>query len=131
MQFTLILTLALLAPAAEDSGSKQRQEPKDEKGFQPLFDGKTLDGWQGNLKMFRVQQGAIIGGTMKSKIPRNEFLTTTKSFRDFELRLQAKLEGTGANAGVQFRTKRIPNHHEVIGYQYDMGRQPTQNIWGA
>jgi hypothetical protein len=131
MQFTLILTLALLAPAAEDSGSKQRQEPKDEKGFQPLFDGKTLDGWQGNLKMFRVQQGAIIGGTMKSKIPRNEFLTTTKSFRDFELRLQAKLEGTGANAGVQFRTKRIPNHHEVIGYQCDMGRQPTQNIWGA
>ena len=32
-----------------------------------------------------------------------------------------------ANAGIQFRTKRIPNHHEVIGFQADIG----QNYWGA
>jgi hypothetical protein len=32
-----------------------------------------------------------------------------------------------ANAGVQFRTRRIPNHHEVSGYQADVG----QHYWGA
>lgn len=102
-----------------------------EEGFQPLFDGKTFEGWEGDLKTFRIEDGAIIGGTMKAKIPRNEFLCTKQEFRDFELRLQAKLAGDGANAGVQFRTKRIPNHHEVIGYQCDMGHMEGRCIWGS
>lgn len=102
-----------------------------EEGFQPLFDGKTFEGWEGDLKTFRIEDGAIIGGTMKAKIPRNEFLCTKQEFGDFELRLQAKLAGDGANAGVQFRTKRIPNHHEVIGYQCDMGHMEGRCIWGS
>jgi Domain of Unknown Function (DUF1080) len=94
----------------------------------PLFNGKTLDGWEGDLTTFRVEQGAIVGGTLDSKIPRNEFLCTTRSYGDFELRLKFKLlGGEQANAGVQFRTKRIPNHHEVSGYQADMGN----GWWGA
>jgi hypothetical protein len=86
-----------------------------------LFDGKTLDGWEGDLKIFRVEDGAIVGGTLKERIARNEFLCTKKEYGDFELRLKCKLLGEGANAGVQIRTKRIPNHHEVSGYQADMG----------
>ena len=94
----------------------------------PLFDGKTLDGWEGDLKIFRVQDGAIVAGTLDSKIVRNEFLCTTRTFGDFELRLKFKLlGGDSANAGVQFRTKRIPNNHEVAGYQADMG----VGWWGA
>ncbi len=92
-----------------------------------LFDGKTFAGWEGNLKSFRVEDGAIVGGSMTAKVPRNEFLCTTKTYGDFELRLSARLLGDGANAGIQFRTKRIPNHHEVSGYQADMG----QGYWGA
>lgn len=92
-----------------------------------LFNGKTLDGWEGNLKIFRVQDGAIVGGSLDDKVVRNEFLCTTRSYGDFELRLKFKLLGQGANAGVQFRTKRIPNHHEVSGYQADMG----DGWWGA
>jgi 3-keto-disaccharide hydrolase len=92
-----------------------------------LFNGKTLDGWEGNLKIFRVQDGAIVGGSLNDKVVRNEFLCTTRSYGDFELRLKFKLLGQGANAGVQFRTKRIPNHHEVSGYQADMG----DGWWGA
>jgi hypothetical protein len=45
--------------------------------------------------------------------------------------LKAKLVGEGKNAGVQFRSQRIPNHHEVIGYQCDMGVMRDQSIWGA
>lgn len=92
-----------------------------------LFNGKTLDGWEGNQKIFRVQDGAIVGGSLTDKVVRNEFLCTTRRYGDFELRLQFKLLGDGANAGVQFRTKRIPNHHEVSGYQADMG----DGWWGA
>lgn len=97
------------------------QSPKDPKPV-PIFDGKTLSGWEGNLSIFRVQDGAIVGGSMQDKIARNEFLCTTRTYGDFELRLKFKLlGGDAANAGVQFRTKRIPNDNEVSGYQADMG----------
>ncbi|HEX8998355.1 MAG TPA: DUF1080 domain-containing protein, partial [Blastocatellia bacterium] len=94
-----------------------------------LFDGKTFNGWEGNLKIFRIQDGAIVGGSLKEKVVQNEFLCTKQEYSDFVLRLKFKLLGDpkGANAGIQFRTQRIPNHHEVIGYQADIG----QNYWGA
>lgn len=92
-----------------------------------IFDG-TFAGWEGDLAIFRIQDGAIVGGSLDRKIARNEFLCTTKTYGDFELRLKVKLlGGAGANAGIQFRTRRIPNHHEVSGYQADMGT----GYWGA
>jgi hypothetical protein len=94
----------------------------------PIFDGKSFAGWEGNLNVFRIEGGAIVGGSLKDKIPRNEFLCSTAAYSDFELRLQVKLlGGDAANAGVQFRTKRIPQDHEVSGYQADMGT----GWWGA
>jgi hypothetical protein len=93
-----------------------------------IFAGKTFNGWEGDLKVFRIEDGAIVGGSLKDRIARNEFLCTTKSYGDFELRLKVKLlGGEAANAGVQLRTKRIPNNHEVIGYQADLG----QGYWGS
>jgi hypothetical protein len=95
----------------------------------PLWDGKTFNGWEGDTnKTFRIQDGAIVGGTMKEKIPRNEFLCTTRNYTNFILTLKFKLIGEGSNAGIQFRTKRIPNHHEVSGYQADMG---DPSWWGC
>ena len=102
-----------------------------EEGFVPLFDGKTFEGWEGNLKFFRIEEGAIVAGNLKTPIPQNEFLCTKKRFSDFELRLKAKLIGEGDNAGIQIRSERIPNHHEMIGYQCDMGQAFGRNIWGA
>lgn len=113
-----LLVLSAVAVAASAA------EPPE--GFTPLFDGKTLAGWEGNEKMFRVEEGCIVGGTLKEKIPHNEFLCTTKEYEDFELRLKVKAVGKGVNAGIQFRSRRIPNHHEVIGYQADVGA----NWWG-
>ncbi|MCI0338001.1 MAG: DUF1080 domain-containing protein [Acidobacteria bacterium] len=103
--------------------------PAQRSGIVRLFDGKTFTGWEGNLNIFRIEGGAIIGGTMKDKIQRNEFLCTTKEYSDFVLRLKFKLLGdpARANAGIQFRSRRIPNDHEVIGYQADLG----QNYYGA
>ena len=84
--------------------------------FVSLFNGKDFSGWEGNLKMFRIDDGAIVGGNLKKRIPHNEFLCTEKEYGDFELRLKVKALGEGVNAGIQFRTRRIPDHHEVIGY---------------
>jgi hypothetical protein len=93
------------------------------------FDGKTLKGWEGDEKTWRVEDGAIVGGSLDAVVPRNEFLCTTKTYGHFELKLKFKILGDKdkANAGVQFRTKRIPKHHEVSGYQADIG----QGYWGA
>lgn len=92
-----------------------------------LFDGKTFTGWEGNLDSFRIEDGAIVGGSLEARVPRNEFLATTKRYGDFELIITFKLLGENANAGIQFRTERIPDHHEVSGYQADMGQQ----FWGS
>jgi hypothetical protein len=99
-----------------------------ETGFVPLFDGKTFTGWHGNLDWFRIENETIIAGSLEKPIPRNEFLRTDKAYADFELRLQFQLHGgTAANAGVQIRTAEIPDHHEVSGYQADMGN----GWWGC
>ncbi|HEX2749481.1 MAG TPA: DUF1080 domain-containing protein [Verrucomicrobiales bacterium] len=91
---------------------------------QPLFDGKTFTGWEGDTKTtWRIEDGAITAGSLDNTQPRNEFLSTTKEYENFELTVKWKLEGTEGfvNGGVQFRTKRIPNHNEVSGYQADLG----------
>jgi hypothetical protein len=90
-----------------------------------LFDGKTLMGWEGDVKWWRVQGGAIMGGSLTEKIPQNFFLATRKSYQNFDLRLQLKLTGvpnTGMiNSGVQIRSVRVPNNTEMSGYQVDAG----------
>jgi hypothetical protein len=119
-----------------------------------LFDGKTFAGWEGNLEMFRIEDGAIVAGTLEGEIPRNEYLCTVRSYGDFELRLQVKTLPYTLNAGIQFRSWRVPNSNEVLGYQADVGAlqpirlsppldtdegadggiEPTlhvRNIWGA
>ncbi|MCA9034362.1 MAG: DUF1080 domain-containing protein [Planctomycetaceae bacterium] len=92
-----------------------------------LFDGKSFDGWNGDLTVFRIEDSAIVGGQTREKIPHNFFLSTANEYSDFELNLEFKLVGENTNAGVQIRSKRIPDHHEMIGYQADLG----QNYWGA
>jgi len=94
-----------------------------------LFDGKTFNGWEGDREFFRIEQGAIVAGSLNRPIPHNTFLATTKEYGDFELTLKAKLTGKGDNAGIQFRSRRIPGSHEMIGYQADMGRSAEKNIW--
>ena len=90
-----------------------------------LFDGRTLAGWEGDLKWWRVQDGALTGGSTTEKVPKNFFLATTRSFQNFNLRVKIKLTGdskTGMiNSGVQIRSLRVPDHNEMSGYQVDAG----------
>jgi hypothetical protein len=98
---------------------------------QSLFDGRTFEGWEGDTqKTFRIDSEAIVGGSLKEPIPRNEFLCTRKSYANFVLRLECKLVGPG-NAGIQIRSQRVPHHHEVSGFQADISAGPSGGYWGC
>lgn len=119
----MILALGYLALTAGCSTLRTSHQG----GFKLLFDGESFAGWEGNLDIFRIEDGAIVGGTLEAPVAHNDFLCTEQEYGDFELRLQVKLLGEDANAGIQFRTQRIPDHYEVRGYQADMGQQ----YWGC
>jgi HEAT repeat protein len=133
--------LAMIQKAEEiakrDADKKRVAEIKDKIQSQlkakPIFDGKTFEGWEGNLSFFRIEDGAIVGGTLEKPIPRNEFLCTKKEYGNFTLHLEIKVLGKGANAGVQFRSKRLTEDkkrpNEVSGYQADMTE--TEKFWGC
>ena len=129
------LALCCTAPPGNDTPPASEPPPEERaEGFAPLFDGKTFAGWEGNLELFRIEDGAVVGGNLSDEIPRNEFLCTTEEYGDFELRLQARTSREDANGGIQFRSRRTPNESEVVGYQADiglLGGEPPQNIWGA
>ena len=90
----------------------------------PLFDGRTFAGWEGDTTtVWRIDDGMIVGGALDRRQEKNDFLCTTKRYGNFDLRLKIKLAGTEGfvNSGIQFRSERIPNSHELIGYQADFG----------
>ena len=89
-----------------------------------LFDGKTLDGWDFDPAMWRVEDGVITGGSTTEKIKKNDFISTKKSYQNFELKLKIKVSGdpkTGMlNSGIQIRSVRA-EHGAMSGYQVDCG----------
>jgi Domain of Unknown Function (DUF1080) len=114
MRRLLVIALALCAVSA---GA--------EKGFKPLFNGKTLDGWDGDPQLWKVQNGVIVGSTEGVTLKGNTFLISKQSYRDFVLKLEVKLRNH--NSGVQFRSQALPNW-VVAGYQADMAEG---NYWGS
>jgi len=96
-----------------------------------LFDGKSLDGWDGDEKVWRVADGVIVGGSLEGN-KRNEFLASKKSYKDFVLKLEYKLTGTEGfiNSGVQIRSRRIEKPaNEMKGYQADIGVGWTGSLY--
>ena len=104
-----------------------------------LFDGKTLTGWNPvntkNLKYWSIIDGVITASNGSNKMPTNTYLSTDKSYQNFEFNCKFRLSGdhkTGLiNSGIQYRSllKRIPNKpgvNHIIGYQADIGK----GYWG-
>jgi Domain of Unknown Function (DUF1080) len=113
----LMLAGFLVAVACRDG-----QTPDAER----LFDGRSLNGWEGDAALWRVVDGAIVGGTLKEPVTRSSYLCTRAEFDDFELRLNARIRGP--NAGVHFRSQRVPGSTDVAGYQADIGFAPGRII---
>jgi 3-keto-disaccharide hydrolase len=96
-----------------------------------LFDGKTFNGFEGDtLETWRIEDGAIVGGSLNETVPNNDFLCTDRSFENFSLKLKIKLIGYDGfiNSGVQFRSKRLKDPaYEMTGYQADWG----EDYWAS
>jgi putative heme-binding domain-containing protein len=110
---TLLLLLGLATVARADEA-------------RPLFDGKTLDGWQAleaESKWWKAADGMIVGGSLVEDVPHNTFLATKDSFQNFELTFTIRVRGAGGfvNSGIQIRSVRLPKSHEMSGYQVDAG----------
>ncbi len=89
-----------------------------------LFNGKNLDGWDGDSRLWSVRDGMIVGSTENTKLEHNEFLVTNKEYGDFVLSADMKLRNH--NSGIQFRSERLPDY-VIRGYQADAGEN---NYWG-
>jgi hypothetical protein len=81
----------------------------DHEGWTQIFDGKTLTNWDGDADVWHVEDGAIVGESS----PEHPSGTTNILWRggepaNFELKLEMKLEGSGANGGVQYRSLLVP-----------------------
>ena len=103
-----------------------------ETGFQSMFNGTDLTGWDGNRQLWFVKDGAI-GGQTTAEHPAkgNTFLIWTNGTpADFELRTSFRItpnNDTGfANSGIQFRSQILdPANWVVGGYQADMEAGPN------
>lgn len=93
--------------------------------FKALFDGKSLDGWEGDAALWSVEDGTIAGSTEDKKLEHNSFLHTVKKYDNFVLKLKFKLRN--GNSGVQIRSK-LHDDHVVKGYQGDIADKRYMGI---
>ncbi|MFT7444885.1 MAG: putative heme-binding domain-containing protein, partial [Granulosicoccus sp.] len=112
-----ILMLGSLTASAQDGD------------FQSLFNGTDLEGWDGNPKVWSVQDGVITGKTTgPGQLKFNQFLIWRGGeVKNFELR--AKVKATGNNSGIQYRSKELPGvgKWSMGGYQCDVHSKAAFN----
>lgn len=101
-----------------------------DEGFIPIFDGKSLQGWEGDTSLWRVEEGAIVGETKAdAPVAANQFLIWSDGEADdFELKAEFKIES--GNSGIQIRSFRLPEEgpYRVGGYQADFD---AGNAWSG
>ena len=131
----LLLALGAVSHADQEPAAtyapKQSDRPApatgDEPGFQAIFDGKTLTGWEGNPTYWRVENGALVGEiTPDTVIKSNTFIIWRGGRpRDFDLKLEYRITA-GGNSGINYRSTQVPdpvtpaNKFAMKGYQFDI-----------
>ena len=111
------------------SAAQQQTMPEpatnDNTGFELIFDGKTLDGWDGDPKYWRVENGALVGEvTPETLLKRNTFIIWRAGVtKDFELKVEYRISSRG-NSGINYRSVEVPGEKWVMrGYQADIDGQ--------
>ena len=123
-----IASLCVVAFVALFSVARAADEaPKpDSQGFVSLFDGKTIDGWEGLPGLWSVKDGAIDGNQKKEGSKQTDLILSDSKehpdkYKDFELHLKFRMLSTTGNTGIQFRSKiDDPATLHVGGYQADI-----------
>ena len=110
--------------------------PLTETGFKPIFDGKSLEGWDCDPDFWRVEQGAIIGQSRLDHQPKQNTFCIWKGGQpgDFELKAEYRLTGVNnGNSGIQYRSVELPQVAKWVmkGYQadIDLAQQYTGQVY--
>ena len=123
----LLLTASLRAAAQQ---TYPEAAVSDEAGFEQIFDGKTLNGWEGDPQYWRVENGSLVGEvTPATVMKQNSFIIWRGGVtRDFELKVEYRVSERG-NSGLNYRSVEIPGvPWAVRGYQFDIdGQNRNQN----
>lgn len=134
--FSLLGGAVLPLKAQEPFVPKQSDRPEtitgDEAGFRPIFDGKTLSGWEGDPKYWRVEGGSLVGEiTQDTLIKSNTFIIWRGGApSDFELKADYRIT-SGGNSGINYRSVVVPdavtpsNKFAMRGYQADIDGKNT------
>jgi 3-keto-disaccharide hydrolase len=122
------LILPLLLSAAPPENQLTPQEKKE--GYKLLFNGKNLDGWEGDPVRWTVSNGEIIGSSDGHPFKVNTFLIHKGTFKNFILKGDIKLRNH--NSGIQFRSEQLPGEGWMVrGYQADASEVDDQkSAWG-
>ena len=99
-----------------------QEKKKKEEGFIKIFNGKNLEGWQGDTLYWRVQDGILTGEvTAATLLKRNSFIIwKTKQPENFELQVDYRVSAHG-NSGVNYRSVLIDTLPFALkGYQADI-----------
>ncbi len=115
-----LLTLLIAVPLLAATATAQDDKPQPDAEWETIFDGKTLDGWEGDPKLWSVEDGAITGKTTpETKLEKNSFLIWRAGEVDnFELELEYKI--VNGNSGIQYRSFELTDREFGIGgYQAD------------
>jgi Domain of Unknown Function (DUF1080) len=115
------------APYVPRQSDRPQVLPGDEAGFQSIFDGKTLAGWEGNPVYWRVENGSLVGQITPATIIKSNTFVIWRGGRprDFELKLDYRITPDG-NSGVNYRSTVVPdavtpdNRFAMRGYQCDL-----------
>ena len=97
----------------------------DDSGYERIFDGKTLKGWEGDAKYWRVENGALVGQvTPETLLKQNSFIIWRGGeTKDFELKVEYRISANG-NSGVNYRSIEVPGAPWAMrGYQADIDGQ--------
>lgn len=101
----------------------KRDSVQNKDGFVNLFDGKTLNGWEGDTAVWKMQNGVVTGEITPSSPPlkNNTFLIWRGgSPSDFELEGEYRISEKG-NSGIQYRSKEVEDvPFGLKGYQFDI-----------
>lgn len=125
--FGLMLVFAGGCKTSNESVAETKTEEADSAhsqgdGFVQIFDGKTLDGWEGDTTYWRVENGNLIGEvTPTTLLKANTFIIwrggTTE---DFELKADFRIAEAG-NSGINYRSEEVTGvGHALRGYQADI-----------
>lgn len=121
------IALALLLVSGFSIFAQQRGMPvatNDESGFVQIFDGQTLNGWEGDPQYWRVEDGCLVGEiTPTNLLKRNSFIIWRGGeTRDFELKVEYRITAKG-NSGINYRSEFVPETNApwaMRGYQADI-----------